>query len=91
MPVPYPKIPSDPPKTQLEEKIRLAELMLIYWNRNVIGTLELRNWLGEVFPEFQLARRQDVDDMIEQMGDEQANPLSVPMNDPGEVDYEDES
>jgi hypothetical protein len=59
---------------ELDPRIKLAELMLIYWNRKVIGTIELRNWLSEVFPEFKSARRSDVDDMIEKWGEEQANP-----------------
>lgn len=42
--------------------------MIAFYQMGVLGKLELRNWLGEEFPTFKKARRQDVDQQIEQQG-----------------------
>jgi hypothetical protein len=75
--------------SEIRAKITLAELMLVYWNRKVVGTIELRNWLGNVFPEFADARREDVDKWMQEMAEKQADSfLAEPEDFPEELDLD---
>lgn len=51
--------------------------LIAFQNIGAIGTIELRNWLSELYPEFKKSRRSDVDSAIEQMGDKMAREAEI--------------
>lgn len=50
----------------------IAEILALH-NAGLIGTIETRSWLSNLFPNFKEARRSDVDDALENLGSSMAN------------------
>ena len=50
----------------------IAEILALH-NAGMIGTIESRSWLANLFPDFRDARREDVDNALEQLGSEITN------------------
>ena len=47
--------------------------MIALQNTAIIGTIEMRNWLSEKYPDFKKSRRTDIDDALEKMGEDIKN------------------
>lgn len=51
-----------------EGEITIADMLSLFGHR-LIGEIEFRNWLEELYPSFSKARRNDIDEWLEEEGD----------------------
>lgn len=73
----------------LTDRPTIEELLLL-WRATVIGTLEFRNWLEELYPSFKKARRADVDEYMQKKADKMAEEQDLAEEDELELEVSEE-